>query len=178
MSHNYLKRGKGKNIGAIKKYDFFSYYRKNAKLNKLNRQEYSKFLKDLLVQYSETIVRENMQLKIGKLGYIRIQAKKLHFVKQNGKVSKTLKVDWQETWIYWERKYEGKTRDEIVKIANKQVLFFENDHTNQEFYMHVWDNKTAPVKFKNFYKFKPSRQYSRLIKEMVSVPNRTVFYYG
>ena len=178
MEHKYLKRGKGKAIADVKKYDFFSHYRKNAELEKLERKEYSNFLKDLLTLYSEMIVKENFQLKLGRLGYIRIQAKKLHFFTKEGKRAKTLQVDWPKTWVYWEKKYEGKTRDEITEIKNKKVLYFENEHTNKEFYRHLWDNATAVVKFKRFYKFKPSRQYSRLITTMVTDPNRTVFYYG
>ena len=46
MSNNYLKRGKGKNIATIKKYDFYSHYRKNSKLKKIERTQYSNFVKD------------------------------------------------------------------------------------------------------------------------------------
>lgn len=176
--NNYLKRGKGKTTGDIKKYDFYSHYRKNAILERLERKQYSNFLRDLLILYSEAIVKENFQLKLGKLGYIRVQSKKLHFFTKEGERSKTLRVNWQTTWEYWESKYEGKTRDEIIEIKNKKVLYFENEHTNKEFYRHLWDNVTAVVKFKRFYKFKPSRQYSRLIATIVTDPNRTTFYYG
>jgi hypothetical protein len=173
-----FKRGEGKHKGDVKKYDFYSYYRKNTKFPKLERKEYSAFLKDLLTAFSEAIVRENMELKLGKLGFIRVQAKKLHFFDKDGNRAKTLKVNWQKTWEYWESKYEGKTRDEIKQIKDKTVLFHENDHTNGEFYQHLWDKLTSIVKYRGLYQFIPSRQYSRLITEMVSDPHRTVFYYG
>ena len=117
-------------------------------------------------------------MKLGKLGYIRIQAKQLTFIKKNGELAKSLKVDWVKTWSHWERKYEGRTRDEITEIKNKKVIYFENEHTNKEFYKHLWDNATAIVKFKRFYIFKPSRQYSRMIAEVVKSPDRKIFYYG
>jgi hypothetical protein len=60
---NYLKRGKGKSTGDIKKYDFYSHYRKNAKGNKLERKQYAAFLKDLLTTYAEAIVEEALELK-------------------------------------------------------------------------------------------------------------------
>jgi len=173
-----LKRGKGKSIASIKKYNFFSYYREKTILNKIERKEYSSFIKDLLIAYSEAIVKENLQLKMGKLGTIRIQAKKLHYFTKNGERAKTLQVDWQKTLAYWEEKYEGKTRDELKKIQNKTVIYHENEHTNGEFYRHLWDNLTAVVKYKRFYKFKPSRQYSRLIATTVKDKNRKIFYYG
>ena len=178
MSNNYLKRGEGKNTGDIKKYEFFSHYRKNAKLAKLERTQYSRFIKELLDTYSEAIVKENLELKFGKLGFIRVQAKKLNFFRKDGKLAKSLKVNWVKTWEYWEGLHEGLTRDEILVLKNKKVIYFDNEHTNQEFYRHLWDNKTAVIKYKRFYKFKPSRQYSRMITEVVSKPERTVFYYG
>ena len=178
MSNNYLKRVKGKKIGDIKKYDFFAHYRKNAKLAKLERTQYSRFIKELLNTYSEAIVKENLELKFGKLGFIRVQAKKLNFFKKNGKLAKSLEVNWASTWVYWEGLYKGLTRDEIVELKNKKVIYFDNEHTNQEFYRHIWDNSTAIIKYKRFYKFKPSRQYSRMIKEVVTKPERKIFYYG
>ena len=89
---NYLKRGTGKNTGNVKKYDFYSYYRKHTKFPRMERKEYSAFLKDLLSTFSENIVKENMELKLGKLGFIRIQAKKLHYFKKDGTRSDTLKL--------------------------------------------------------------------------------------
>lgn len=177
MENKYLKRGKGKKSN-ITKYDFYSYYRKNATRTKLERKEYSRFLKDILVKYSEAIVLDALELKIGKLGYIRVQSKKLNFFNKEGKLQRSLKVDWKATWDYWENLYEGKTRDEITEIKNKKVVYHQNDHTNQEFYRHLWDKATAIVKYKRFYRFKPSRQYSRLIAKVAKDPNRKTYYYG
>jgi len=174
---NYLKRGEGKK-SDITKYDFFSFYRKHSQFSKLERTQYSRFIKELLIAYSEAIVKEALELKLGKLGYIRVQSKKLNFFNKEGKLQKSLKPDWQATWKYWERLYEGKTRDEITEIKNKKVIYHQNTHTQQEFYRHLWDKATAIVKYKRFYTFKPSRQYSRLIAQVVKDPNRNVFYYG
>ena len=171
-------RGAGKHSSDVKKYDFYSHYRKNTKFPKMERKEYSAFLKDLMVAYSEAIVKENMELKLGKLGFIRIQAKKLHFFDKDGNKAKSLKVDWQKTKEYWSTKYPGKTKAELKLIQNKPVIYHENDHTKGEFYQHLWDKLTSLVKYRGLYKFIPSRQYSRLITEVVKDPHRTVFYYG
>jgi len=119
-----------------------------------------------------------MQLKLGPLGYLRVKANKLHFFKKNGEKSKSLKVDWPTTWKMWEKTYEGKTRDEITELKGKKVVYFMNDHTNQEFYQHYWDRLTSSVKYHRFYEFTPSRQYSRLINTVVKDPNRKIYYYG
>ena len=70
------------------------------------------------------------------------------------------------------------SQEEIIKLENKKVIYHQNDHSNGEFYEHYWDKLTNTLKYKSFYVFKPSRQYSRLIAEVVKDPNRKVFYYG
>lgn len=177
-SNTYLKRGKGKLAGGIKKAAFFSFYQKNAKETLVDKPTYNAFVKDLLEAYSTAVVATGLELKITKVGKLRIRSSHLNFFKVNGERSKSLKPNWQATWEFWHIKYPGLTRDEIVNINNKRVIYHENDHTDQEFYEHYWDKVTANLKFKSFYTFKASRQYSRLIAKIVKDPNRKVFYYG
>ena len=42
-----LQRGKGKNLGNIKKKDFYKYYKENARLPKIENNKYNNFVKDL-----------------------------------------------------------------------------------------------------------------------------------
>lgn len=174
----FLKRGEGKHKGDIKKYDFFSHYRKNAKYSKIERKEYDRFFTEVFRTFSEMIVEEAFELKLIGLGRIRIQARKLNFFKSNGEKAKSLKVNWQKTWQYWHEKYPDLSKDQIVAIDKKPLIYFENEHSQGEFYMHHWDNLTSPIRFKSFYKFKPSRKYSRLIAKIVKQKDRKVFYYG
>lgn len=176
--NKFLKRGKGKIAGNIKKDQFYKEYKNNAKEKIIIRPIYNKFLKDLLDTFSKEIVQTGLELKILKVGKIRIRSNQMHFFKQNGERSKSLKVNWKATWEYWEIKYPKLTRDDIIKINNKTLIYHENDHSNQEFYEHFWDNFTTSLKYKSFYTFKASRQYSRLIAKIVKNPNRKTFYYG
>lgn len=178
MANIYLKRGKGKIAGNIKKSDFFSYYNSNAKEALLPKDKYNAFIKDLLNTFSTAIVDNNLELKITKVGKLRIKSSHLNFFKANGERSKSLKPNWKATWEFWVSKYPGLTRDEIVEIKDKKIIYHENEHSNQEFYEHYWDKATINLKFKSFYVFKASRQYSRLIAKIVKEPNRKVFYYG
>lgn len=176
--NNFLKRGKGKIKGSIKKDAFYNFYEKNCKEKKISRIAYNAFLKELLDNFSKAIVELGLELKIVKVGKIRIKSNKLNFFKKDGTRSKHLRVNWQATWDYWHTKYSNLTKQEITEVKNKKVLYHDNDHTNQEFYSHHWDNLTMSLKYKTFYNFKPSRQYSRLIAKVVKDPNRKVFYYG
>jgi hypothetical protein len=171
-------RGAGKINGNIKKNDFYKHYKDNAKEVVLDKPKYNSFVKELLVAFSEAIVKTGLELKINKVGKLRIRSKKLNFFDKNGKRHKSLKVNWKDTWDYWKKKYSNLSKEEIIKIKNKTVLYHQNDHTNGEFYEHYWDKLTNSLKYKSFYVFKPSRQYSRLIAQVVKDPNRKVFYYG
>ena len=182
QSNTYLKRGKGKsNVNIIKRH-FFSYYNKHSKLKKVSRKAYDNFLKELLEAYSNAIVKDNMSLKVGSLGYIRIKATKGKFFNKEGKLAKSLKPNWPATFEYWHKKWPDLTRDEIVALKDKgikkKVVYFQNEHTNREYYEHYWDTSTTMVKFHRFYEFTPSRQYSRLIAKIVKDPNRKTYYYG
>lgn len=174
----YLKRGLGKLKGSIKKNDFFNFYLKNAKETLVTKPVYNNFIKELLNNFSTAIVEEGLELKVNKIGKIRVRSNNLKFFKKDGTLSKSLKVDWHKTWATWFNKYPELSRQEITEIPNKKVIYHENDHTNQEFYDHHWDKATANLKYKSFFKFKASRQYSRLIAKVVKDPNRKVFYYG
>ena len=174
---NFLQRGKGKNIASIRKKDFFKYYQENARLNKVEKTKYNNFLKDLLEAFSTAIVKEALELKIPQIGKLRIKSKLLNILKKTGELNR-LKVDWKATWDFWINKYPELTKEEIVKLKGKKLLYHDNEHSNQEFYIHYWNNFTSNLKYKSFYEFKPSRQYSRMLAQVIKDPNRKIFYYG
>jgi hypothetical protein len=176
--NTYLKRGEGKLKGNIKKNDFYNFYTKNSKETLVSRPSYNSFIKDLLTAFSTSIVEEGLELKINKIGKLRVRSNNLRFFKNDGTRSKSLRVNWHETWAHWHSKYPSLSRQEITEVENKTVVYHENEHTDQEFYDHHWDKATINLKFKSFYKFKASRQFSRLIAKVVKDPNRKVFYYG
>jgi len=177
-SNKYLKRGKGKITGSIKKAAFFSFYLKNAKETLVPNTTYKAFLKDLLETYSTEIVTSGLELRINKVGKLRIRSRKLKFFDKNNVQYKSLRPNWKASWEFWHKKYPTLTKDEIVNLQNKLIIYHENEHSDQEFYEHYWDKATINLKFKSFYIFKASRQYSRLIAKVVKDPNRKVFYYG
>ena len=175
-SNTYLICTSGKINGDIKKAFFYKKYKKSVE-QPLDQRIYNVFLKDLLKSYSEAIVEEGLELKLGVLGRLRIRSKQLHFFKKDGNKAKSLRPNWKACWELWETKYSGLTRDEIKEINKKPIVYHDNAHTQGEFYEHFWDRSTAIVKYQKFYNFNPSRQYSRLISSVVNKPNRTVFYY-
>lgn len=178
--HNnmHLKRGKGKLSGDIKKRDFFNHYKKTAQEKLLTQPKYNAFIKELLEELSKAIVTTGLELKLGRIGRLRIKSTKLNFFRKDGRRSFSLKPNWKATWDYWRVKYPGLSDSEIIAIEDKKLVFHENEHSSQEFYQHFWDKISSNMKFQKFYNFKASRQYSRLLAQVVKDPNRKVFYYG
>jgi hypothetical protein len=178
QKNNIYKRGKGKTTGSVKKDAFYTFYTKNAKEEVVDKKTYNSFLKELLHNFSTAIVELGLELKINKVGKLRIKSNPLHFFKKDGTRAKSLKVNWEATWNYWHSKYPDLTRDQIAEINNKTLIYHENEHTHQEFYQYYWDNLTIALRYKSFFSFKASRQYLRLIAKTVKDPNRKTFYYG
>lgn len=177
-NNTYLQRGKGKICGDIKRRHFFAFYKKHAKEKQVTEKQYKSFLTELLSIFSEKIITEGLELKIVQFGKIRIRSNKLHFFKKNGERCKSLRPDWKKTWEYWFTKYPGLSRQEIVAIEGKKVIYHDNDHTDGEFYEHFWDKTKIICNHANFYTFTASRQYSRLLAKTVKDVDRKVFYYG
>lgn len=177
MENEYLKRGEGKTNGNIKKDDFWLFYKQCSIDKRLDRKTYNSFLNDYLKELSTKIVTEALEVKITNLGLIRVRSKKLTLVKRDGTVAKTLKPDWKATWKYWEEKYPNISRDEIIKIDGKKLVYHENDHTQGEFYEHFWDKRNSRIEGQSLYVFEPSRNFSRLITLIVKDLNRKTFYY-
>ena len=93
-----IKRGKGKQLGDVKKKDFYTHYKAHAKEELISKPLYNSFVKELLNAFSSAIVELGLELKINKVGKLRIRSKKLHFFDKNGKRCKSLRVNWEATW--------------------------------------------------------------------------------
>ena len=79
-----MNRGKGKTTGELKKKDFYNYYVNNSKEPTVLQSTYNKFIKELLNTYSKEIVEKGLELKLNKLGKIRIRTKKLNYFNKEG----------------------------------------------------------------------------------------------
>jgi len=161
----------------IKKKDFRDFYMKNHKEKSLTTSQYNAFLSDLLKRLATAIVEEGIEVKIARVGKIRVKTEKMPILNKESKFNK-LSPDWQATKTYWAVKYPGLTPEELKAIPNKTLIYHENNHTDGEHYRHYWDKTTSILMRVHLYKFKAARQFSRLIAKTVKDPNRKVFYYG
>lgn len=169
---------KERKVGEVKKKDFYNYYKEHRQEREVSQSVYNKFLKVLLDKFSTAIVEKGLELKLIGIGKIRVRSKKLNYFNKEGKRAKSVRPNWKATLEYWKVKYPDQTLAELKQVPNKPILYHENDHTSGEFYEHYWDNNTSNLKYKTFFGFKASRQYSRLIAKVVKDPNRKTFYYG
>ncbi len=173
-----MKRGSGKINCSFKNYHFYKNYCKRTPIkNRLDRKTYNKFIKDLLETFSQAIINENLELKLEGLGKIRIRERSSYYYLEDGTLSNSIKVDWKSTWEYWEKKYPGLTRDEILLEKDKKVLHFENKISSQ-YYGFYWDKYTIQLVNKQCYAFKITKQNSIALNKSIIDPNRKIYYYG
>jgi hypothetical protein len=172
-----IKQKNPKRKSDKKKLDFYKDYSNNHNHNPVTISQYNNFTSDLFKRFSKAIVELNLELKLGRLGKFRIQSINVGVAKKSGDLRKR-QPDWARTKEYWKTKYPGLTPEELKEIKNKLIIYHENEHSNGEYYKHLWDRLTMRSPNYMLYKFIPSRQFSRLLAKTVKDPNRKVFYYG
>lgn len=161
----------------IKKKAFRDFYKKHRVDKPLTDSQYNAFLADLLRRLATAIVEEGIEVKLIKVGKIRVKSEKMPILDKEGNLTK-LRPDWVATKQLWATKYPGLSKEELKAIPHKPLVFHENEHSDGEHYRHYWDKTTCYLKLANLYKFRASRCFSRMISKVVKNPNRTVFYYG
>ena len=177
--NNWKKRGPGKVQSTVKHYIFYSYYRKNTlPNNKVGRKEYNKFLNDLTKAFMDSMIEENTEIKLTGLGRFRIKETDSFRKDRYGELKlRKSPVDWDSTWKYWRTKYEGLLDSEIIKIDNKPILRFENEHRQGKIYSFYWDKITTILKNKSKYNFRPTRLAKEKLGKLLKT-NDNIFYYG
>lgn len=176
----YLKKPRVTKTSDISKTEFHKFYNANRdrKLGTITRATYKAFIDDLFEELGLATVLENMNVELPLVGTIRIMSIQSKIVRKDGSLAKRC-PDWKRTWEYWNQEYPNLTRDEIIGLENKLVVFHENEHTDGEFYKFHWERKTMK-EFNNatLYKFEPLRHLKRLLSKEVSKPIREVFYFN
>lgn len=153
-----FKRGNGKNNSDVKMIDFYNNYRDNSK-NPVDYKTFSNVIKEYNDRIMNAIIYENLEFRMPfRLGYIRIQRRRLTPFEKDGKIVKQhIMPDWKKTLEYWKKIYPNKTVDEIKKIPNKKILRYLNEHTNGYSARFYWDKKISNVKNQSCYIFKATR---------------------
>lgn len=168
--NNGFKRTGGKLNSDVLRYQFYSDYAKTLPVSeRIGRTSFNRFTKDLISTLVTAIIEENLELKFTHIGRLRVREKVIKTV--------NIRVDWKTTWEYWNEKYPGLTRDEILQIKDKKTLRFDNEISayNYSFY---WDKLTVPYPILRYYKFKASKHNSIALNKSIINPDRKVFYYG
>jgi hypothetical protein len=174
----WAKRTEGKVKQGMKKYAFYSYYRKNTINSKMTRLQFDAFMNDMIESLTKAMINESLDIKIPLLGVFRVRERKLTLLNDNGEVKKSLKADWGKSWDFWRTKYPELTDNEIAKLKGKQVLYHDNEHTNNCFYSIVWEKRRSVVRNKSIYVFKPMGTLKQKLVNVLKDNDKQIFYYG
>lgn len=179
LNNSWKKRSSGKVVSTVNHYAFYSYYLKNTlKEARVPRKEFNKFVADLTKSLMNAMIEENLEVRLTGLGKFRIRESNIEYFDKNGEFKpNNVPVDWGSTWKYWRNKYEGLSDDEILKIPNRTVIRFENDHRKGKIYKFQWDKYTSIAKNKNIYNFRATRLAKEKLGKVLKT-NSNIFYYG
>lgn len=115
------------------------HYKVGIRNKKIKYKLYSEIIYTFNKMITDKIVNEGYDFIMPyTLGNVKIRKRKKSItLDKDGNIDKNnLMIDWQHTWIRWQKKYPGLTRNEILKITreippNKRgYAFFYNDHSN------------------------------------------------
>lgn len=138
--------------------DLYKFYKDKYRENALEERLFKKIYYDLNKEVSDLIITKSFEYKLPfRMGYLRIKKAKVKLkLNSEGRVDQARSIpDWKATWDYWYEIYPGKTNKEIRQIKNKKRIYQLNHHTDGDVMSWFWDKKTARVKNKSFYTFRP-----------------------
>jgi len=145
-----------------------------------------KIWKELILKYNQAmmhhIIYDHSEWVLPKrLGTLRVKKKKkVLAVKEDGTIDKNrLKADWKKTKLMWEKKYPGKTEEEInlIPIEEKGIIYILNEHTEGYTFKFYWDRKASNVPQQNYYSFKVIRKYNRELAKALDTNPELQYYY-
>jgi len=175
-----LKRGKQKIPTHFGMLDLYRNYKATTK-DPISYRDFSDLHQSLNDEVLTLIREKNFIYNLpAKLGKFRVKKYKTKVkVNEDGSFEwKSLKIDFKKTWEYWESKYPGKTRQEILKIPNKARVYHDNRHTLGYGYKYVWYKGTSIFKGKSVISFKPVRKHSRALASWLkSVDSAHIDYF-
>jgi len=128
----------------------------------------------------DKIVYQSFEFRIPhQLGFIRVKKCVTTIeVTEDGKLNTTrLKPDWKACWEYWYKIYPGKTRQEIVDIPDKKLIYHYNDDTDGFYYKFYWDRRVSNVRNQSLYKFRPTMGVKQILKDRLRNEDYTNDYY-
>ena len=154
----HFKRSDGKHNADYALRDLYKEY-KNQSKNPVSYKIYSEFLKEYNDRVMHEIIYSALQYKMPyRLGYIRIQRRKLiPYVKEGKLIKKHLPVDYKATKELWAKQYPKLSDEEIKQIPNKKILYHLNEHSGGYGVRFYWDKMISNAINQSCYIFKATR---------------------
>ncbi|HAY88147.1 MAG TPA: hypothetical protein DCY51_01740 [Bacteroidetes bacterium] len=134
----------------------------------IDKTLYREIVSEINAEMMRLAVEDAIRLHLPNAGYLSVVKYRPKVLDEEGRLmTERLKLDYQACWKLWHEQYPGKTRAEISKIKDKELVYITNLHTDG-YRMHFnWDKDSIRLKCKSGYMFKPSRDNSRSIKTAI-----------
>jgi hypothetical protein len=152
---------------------------KNNNPNSVDKTTFVKICKEFNKKIIEKIINTSFELRLPyRLGFLRVRKCLGKIEVVAGKLNTVrLKPDWNACWEYWYKIYEGKTRNEIIAIPNKKLIYHYNDETNGYYYKFFWDRRECVIRNQAMYKFRPTMGVKKILTLHIQNEDRTNDFY-
>lgn len=174
----YFKRRKGKYKASVRTEDFYNFYKEKVK-NPLPCLEFSKVIQEVNKNciFKLALTGEEFRIPYG-LGVVYIAKRKINIkLNDDGTVNtRNLKPDWKKTKALWEKKYPGISAEEIIKIPDKPIVYYLNEHSNKYRMVYNWDRRTSNVKNQSYYVFRVVRTLKTEVAKYFIESGNTNYY--
>lgn len=180
----WFKRGLRKLIADYTtRRDIYPWYMKNRK-HKVNitATKYIEIVKKFNHLAMQSMIYENKEFVLpNRLGSLCILKRNYQIrLNKQGKVdTNRLVIDWKKTKEKWAKQYPDLTKEELLAIPNKKVIFNYNEHTDKQQYIFVWNKVTSNTPNQSAYYIEVVREpKTELAKALREIPTLKDNFYS
>jgi len=162
----------------FKKSHILKRYPKEVK-NPMPRSDFASLISEVNNRCIEKVITEGKKFIIPSLMTVMVEMRKTTYTDKEGNfTTKYLYPDWGKTWKFWHDKYKGMTREEIVAIKDKKVLFSDNSSNDGYYYKMRATLRNGVIKGSAFYKVVPVKGFRQKLSKHLKTPNgkNTVYF--
>lgn len=174
----YFKRKEGKHNTNVKTKDFYKHYKEKVK-EPLPALLFSQIIQDVNKNciFKLALTGEEFRLPYG-LGVLYIAKRKIPILlNDDGTVNtRNLKPDWKKTKSLWEKRFPGVPAEEVVKIKDKPIVYYLNEHSSKYRMVYNWDRRTSNVKNQSYFLFKVVRTLKAEVARYFVESGNTNYY--
>lgn len=173
----HFKRGKRKYKTDYGYKDLYKHYLDNHPDN-VDYKTYIEVMKRYYDLIMPMVIEEGLEIRLpARMGHFRIKQHNYEIrLNDKGELDKRhLIVNYKKTKDLWEKKYPGKTPEELKKIKDKPLVYHLNEHSDGKLYIFFWDKVVCKAPHQRYYKIIVTRKWKNYLSHYSRYESPTYF---